>query len=268
VTYKCSVCGTEIDIHKEGDRCPACFNTKFIPIQTPRDEISNEGTIPLTAEPSTTISRPDLEIETPTPVDSFDGKASNVFYLLKSWLTQWPKKIILASAVLLTIWGLVRFSNSKENPFSHYKGKTVIVTVFACNVRKQPQITGNNIIGYLKQKGARLIKEVAETEGTLWFRVNLKPQGVTDGWISENVCAIANYQGKSQIGLLKTTKLNIREGPGVSWDVIGQLEIGDLVVIDSTPNDYWLKVKLKKGKDGYIAAKYIDVFNIHTISAY
>jgi uncharacterized protein YgiM (DUF1202 family) len=61
-------------------------------------------------------------------------------------------------------------------------------------------------------------------------------------------------------GLVTASLLNLRKGPGFTFDVIQVLENGQKVtVLDKSDNELWLQVRLPDGKEGYVYAIYVKV---------
>lgn len=67
----------------------------------------------------------------------------------------------------------------------------------------------------------------------------------------------------SQEGLVNTTSLNVRKGPGTNYSILGKLKNNTKVTIVAKCNNGWLKIKYNNGY-GYVSGDYID--NIKNVS--
>ena len=54
--------------------------------------------------------------------------------------------------------------------------------------------------------------------------------------------------------------LNVRDGPGTEYGVLGQVEQGDkLEIVERTEDGNWVKVRLIDGKEGWVSAEFVKV---------
>ena len=64
---------------------------------------------------------------------------------------------------------------------------------------------------------------------------------------------------ESQSGLVMTSSLNIRSGPGTGYDKIGSLKVGNVITIIGKSGNWY---KIKTGKvTGFVSAKYVTPMN-------
>jgi len=56
------------------------------------------------------------------------------------------------------------------------------------------------------------------------------------------------------------TKLNVRSGPGIKYQVVGQLEKGEIISVVDRTSSYWYKLETNKGI-GYVSASYVMEVN-------
>ena len=54
------------------------------------------------------------------------------------------------------------------------------------------------------------------------------------------------------------TRLNLREGPGTNYNIIGKLLPGEVVDICGNSEEDWVRVITKEGKEGYVSRQYLE----------
>ena len=150
------------------------------------------------------------------------------------------KSIIIASTVGTVLFSSVGFA-SVGSAASSYETEVI----YGVNFRTQPS-TSSKVIRMLK-RGEDI--HVISKNGN-WLKIETK-DGKT-GYIS----ASSKYTDYNNSGT--ETKIlygvNLRSGPGTSYKVIRMLKKGESVSVIEKKNSYWLKVKTKDGKTGYISA--------------
>ncbi len=130
-----------------------------------------------------------------------------------------------------------------------------IVTIHAdiLNVRKGPS-TDDSIIGklYLGEE----IEIVDIKEG--WYKITYKN---SYGWIASEFTNRKSSEEQSQPSPVANEKvvvqpsiLNLREGPGLEYKIVNQLNKGDVLITDQSQSD-WLHVTLESNPDinGWVA---------------
>ena len=69
-----------------------------------------------------------------------------------------------------------------------------------------------------------------------------------------------------RVAVVTTNALNVRGGPGISYDKVGSLKKGTSVeVIGQIGECAWIKVKTKDGHIGWVSGKYVDVSQCNTM---
>lgn len=115
-----------------------------------------------------------------------------------------------------------------------------IVTVNALNIRETPGLLGK-VVGSL----TRYQKvEVLETSGD-WLRIS-------SGWINKDyVKLVESSVTANNTGTVKASVLNVRSGPGTTYERVGSLWYGENVIILENRGD-WLRIN-----SGWISADYV-----------
>lgn len=108
----------------------------------------------------------------------------------------------------------------------------------------------------------RIEKGTAQIEGLIWDKVVL-PDG-TIGYISDQFVEKSDDVITCEIEAYTSTGANLRNGPGLTGTtVINNLPMGEKITILDKGKYYldgynWERVKLSDGKQGYIAAEYLN----------
>ena len=117
---------------------------------------------------------------------------------------------------------------------------TGIINTGVANVRSGPGIN-NNVVGTV-YKDTEV--NILETSGD-WYKIKL---GNLTGWMSKTVVNAKQLQNI----LVTGEKVNLRSGPGTSYDIIGQVQSGEKLGLVAAEGD-WFKVKTSNGALCYIA---------------
>lgn len=147
-----------------------------------------------------------------------------------------------------------------------------VVNAGPLNVRSGPG-TGYDRIGSLKEGS---VVTILETSGG-WYKITC---GSVSGYISGEYVTLNSVSSESspeqeqepettpepevdeiepQNGLVMTSSLNIRSGPGTSYDRIGSLKVGNVITIVGKSGNWY---KITTGKlTGYVSAKYVTPMN-------
>lgn len=132
------------------------------------------------------------------------------------------------------------------------KGSEGIVTASSLRIRSGPG-TNYGTVGYLKNGEKVIIYETRKTSSTTWGRMN-------KGWVCMDYIKITKEEKPEpeyMEGVVIATSLNIRSGPGTSYEVVGYLHNGDKVKISELKNvsgSSWGKTD-----KGWVSMKYIRV---------
>ena len=118
---------------------------------------------------------------------------------------------------------------------------TGVVNTGVANIRSGPD-TNNAIVGTVYKDSE---VNILETSGD-WYKIKL---GNLTGWMSKTVLDTKNLQ----IVVVTGDKVNLRSGPGISYDIVGQVLTGDKIGLLAAEGD-WFKVKTGSGTVCYIAA--------------
>ncbi|HSQ88286.1 SH3 domain-containing protein, partial [Romboutsia sp.] len=71
---------------------------------------------------------------------------------------------------------------------------------------------------------------------------------------------VNNVHASAQIGIVTTSSLNVRSGPGTNYTVLFTVKKNDKVDINETSNG-WYKIKTSSGKEGWASSTYISKSN-------
>ncbi len=125
----------------------------------------------------------------------------------------------------------------------------VIVTANILNLRESPNTT-SKILDTLK-KGEQL-KVIKSSTG--WLKVT--ENGIT-GWINNKfVENVKKQSSPEKVGTIKGNNVNIRKGPGLTYDVLKTInKDAKLSIIQVSGN--WYKVKTSEGIIGWVSSSYI-----------
>ena len=126
----------------------------------------------------------------------------------------------------------------------------VVTQSTALNIRSGPG-TRNSVIGKL-QKGSYV---TLQRESNGWWKVeyaNGKEGYVSADYINEVSSSKAYFVNT------KSTRLNVRSGPGTNYYIAGKLNKGDYVVVLSISNG-WAKVLYNGIQQGYVSSTYLAV---------
>lgn len=129
-----------------------------------------------------------------------------------------------------------------DNGGSLYSEKqNAVVTANELNVRETPS-TKAKIVGSLRINQR---VEILETSGE-WYRTNY-------GWINKNFVELVDSTSANNTGTVKAMALNVRKGPGTSYEHVATLRLGEKVTILENQGE-WLRVK-----SGWVKASYIKI---------
>lgn len=128
--------------------------------------------------------------------------------------------------------------------------KTATVAATVLNLRESPS-TAARILDQLTN-GIKL-KVIGSSNG--WYKVS--ENGIT-GWVSGKFLSFKNSQSSSnQTGIITGNTVNLRKGPGLTYDVITQLDRGEKATILSASGS-WYKISTSDGSIGWVSGKYIS----------
>ncbi|WP_169726449.1 SH3 domain-containing protein [Desulfotruncus alcoholivorax] len=130
------------------------------------------------------------------------------------------------------------------------------VTGSDVNVRSGPD-TGSAIVTKVHQNEQY---NVVDKRGD-WFKINAN--GV-NGWIAGWLVKTESIPDKSvSYAVVKNDTLNVRNGPGTTYNIVKQVKAGDKLEVVSNSNN-WYKVKLPDGNTGWVAGWLVTINNTVT----
>ena len=126
-----------------------------------------------------------------------------------------------------------------------------VVKTSALNVRSGAG-TNHSIIGKL-YKGDKV--DILDSSNN-WYKVKLSNGKI--GWASSQYIETNHSANSQNNGTINTSALNVRQGAGTNYSIIGKLYKGDVVNILSSSNG-WYKIKLSNGSTGWVSSQYITL---------
>jgi uncharacterized protein YgiM (DUF1202 family) len=137
------------------------------------------------------------------------------------------------------------------------------VNTGAANVRSGPGI-GYGIVTVVNQ--GHYVSLLARNNISSWAKVQLT--NGTIGWINAsllnanvaiNTLPVENVQTISTSGVINTSALNVRTGPGVNYGVTAVVYQGQgVALIGRNADSSWVKIRLTNGTVGWINSAYIQ----------
>ena len=134
-----------------------------------------------------------------------------------------------------------------------------VVNTSALNVRSGAG-TNHSIIGKL-YKGDKV--DILDSSND-WYKVKLSNGKI--GWASSQYIETNHSANSQNNGTVNTSALNVRQGAGTNYSIIGKLYKGDVVNILSFSNG-WYKIKLSNGSTGWVSSQYITLNDSSSDSA-
>lgn len=155
------------------------------------------------------------------------------------------KKLFLFIIIpFLLIFLFVRFS-----PVIFAESDTIVVTEDIVNVREKPGTT-YTIITQIRKGETYEVKN--QKDG--WYEIKL-PSG-KKGWIANWLAQEQKSKSKTNTGMVTADHLNIRSEPNLSGSVLGNLRMGDEVVILDHKDD-WYEIEFSSGR-AWVSRAYIE----------
>ena len=134
-----------------------------------------------------------------------------------------------------------------------------VVNTSALNVRSGAG-TNHSIIGKL-YKGDKV--DILDSSND-WYKVKLSNGKI--GWSSSQYIETNHSANSQNNGTVNTSALNVRQGAGTNYSIIGKLYKGDVVNILSSSNG-WYKIELSNGSTGWVSSQYITLNDSSSDSA-
>ena len=135
-----------------------------------------------------------------------------------------------------------------ETPVQTKVNYLVTITEDSLNVRKGPGTSYDKVTTVSK---GQVYTIVLEQDG--WGLLKAYETN-KDGWIK---LSYTEKKFQSYIVTIDTTTLNIRKGPGTSYDKVGTAKQGDVVTIVAEQNGWGLLKAYEKNRDGWVSLDYV-----------
>ena len=134
-------------------------------------------------------------------------------------------------------------------------------TVTADSLRLRSEANTSSDTVTMAPKGSEVVVE--EDAGNGWYRVSYGDQAgymsgewlritLEDGTVIEGEPTPLSDEPQQQRGLVTTSVLNIRSGPGTDYDKVGTLKAGTVVDIVADDGSGWYQID-----SGYVSAEYV-----------
>ncbi len=128
------------------------------------------------------------------------------------------------------------------------------VTASILNLREAPN-TSSKVLDRLT-KGNQL-KVIGTSDG--WYNVSINGK---NGWVSgeyiSKVKSVSQESKTTKSGTITGNDVNVRKGPGLTYDVITRFNKGERLDILET-SDNWCRIKTSGGIEGWVSSTYISV---------
>ena len=134
------------------------------------------------------------------------------------------------------------------------------------NIRTGPG-TGYKVLGSIAEgKSFQAIQKIEKTDGSIWYKHNFSDEKA--GYVSGEFVELTNIVTEKKLtrkGLVTSTSLKVRKGPGPSNEQVGSLKKNDAVFIsmqmEITSGATWYQIEFD-GKTAYVNADYIELTEI------
>ena len=136
-------------------------------------------------------------------------------------------------------------------------------TVTADSLRLRSEANTSSDTVTMAPKGSEVVVE--EDAGNGWYRVSYGDQAgymsgewlritLEDGTVIEGEPTPLSDEPQQQRGLVTTSVLNLRSGPGTDYDKVGTLKAGTVVDIVADDGSGWYQID-----SGYVSAEYVTL---------
>ncbi len=147
----------------------------------------------------------------------------------------------LKENLIMRIFLFILLTISLVSPAENLRKGTV--TAETLRMRSKPN-TKSEIIGQLKK--GDIIQVIEEKDG--WLKI-VAPQEV-EVWLSAEF--IEN-------GVITGDKVNVRAGPNVAYNIVGQLVKGDVVEVMEIKNDIWARIRGTEKLQVWVSGTYVKL---------
>ena len=127
--------------------------------------------------------------------------------------------------------------------------------------------------GVIKVIGTGTTVTVTDASNSQWYKVKLSDG--TEGYLFSEYLKVTSGNidsakpsatptptpapSNGTVQAKTTSDLNVRKGPGTSYDIIKVIDMNVTVTVTEATNSSWYKVKLSDGTEGYLAAQYLKI---------
>ncbi len=138
------------------------------------------------------------------------------------------------------------------------------------NIRSGPGSDAYDVLGQaFAGNEFKIVGLDEDTKGQTWCQVELNDGslGWVAGWLVKLTDSfsqtlppedLAISDASQQTAMVMTGTLNIRSGPGTSYEILDKASIGDLLSVFEKDGS-WLRVSAKNGLEGWIAGEYVTL---------
>ena len=130
-------------------------------------------------------------------------------------------------------------------------------------------------LGTLKKGNVVYItKKVKKASGDIWYQITYNGKKAYVNGKSKYITLtdIVSEEKIDRKAVVKEGPLNVRSGAGTSYSKIGTLKEGKsfnaVLKVKKTDGTIWYKFKYSSSKSGYVSAKYVELSNIKSESAF
>jgi len=153
---------------------------------------------------------------------------------------------------------------------SQPQGDVAVVTDSNVNVRSGPGTENAQVGQATSGNEFKILNSSLDKDGEIWHQITLDDgeKGWIAGWLvtlrngfSEQKPDGTDVGNQQQTALVIGSVVNIRKGPGTSFDINHQANIGDILEVLNESNN-WYYVKTTSGDVGWITGDYISLQSI------
>ncbi|MBI5823005.1 MAG: SH3 domain-containing protein [Chloroflexi bacterium] len=143
------------------------------------------------------------------------------------------------------------------------------------NVRAEPSTAGENL-GTISQFSK--VQIIGRDASTSWYQVIYADSSTGTGWVraeyvqvnatAEIPVSAAGAGGGSGVSGLVIQKINVRNGPGTSFETLGELNPNDVVFISGKDESgAWMQIEFANSADGkgWAALEFLQVENVDAL---
>lgn len=205
--------------------------------------------LPLVISKASVFATENLNILTPSQLISMEMVKTD------EWLKNHPSG---------TMIGVEATLDSVAETESEYANFAIADVTDYVNVRKEPSTEGEIVGKIFDGAVAQVLAKAGENDE--WFQIT---SGNVEGYIKaeffiygEEAAAVMD-QYVTKYAEVKADRLNVRKEATTDSDRMGYIDNGEKVKLLEDLGD-WLKVQYVEGKEGYVAAEYVQILEEYT----